>query len=43
MVMVGPIGATTGAVFLWRRSLVVPATMHFLLDAITIVVLPLLS
>jgi membrane protease YdiL (CAAX protease family) len=42
MVTVGVIGAVFGVVFLWRRSLVAPATMHFLLDAIAIVVLPLL-
>ena len=39
---VGTIGAVFGAVYLWRRSLVAPATMHFLLDAIAIVVVPLL-
>lgn len=40
---VGTTGAVFGAVFLWRRSLVAPATMHFLLDAIAIIVVPLLS
>jgi membrane protease YdiL (CAAX protease family) len=41
-VTVGAIGLAFGAVYLWRRSLVAPATMHFLLDAIAIVVVPLL-
>jgi uncharacterized protein len=39
---VGSIGLVWGAVYLWRRSLVAPATMHFLLDAIAIIVVPLL-
>lgn len=39
---VGATGAVWGAVYLWRRSLVAPVTMHFLLDAIAIIVVPLL-
>jgi uncharacterized protein len=42
-VTVGSIGLAWGAVYLWRRSLVAPATMHFLLDAIAILVVPLLG
>ena len=39
---VGVTGAVCGAVYLWRRSLVAPVTMHFLLDAIAIILAPLL-
>jgi membrane protease YdiL (CAAX protease family) len=42
VVTVGVIGVVFGLVYVWRRSLVAPATMHFLLDAIAIVVVPLL-
>jgi uncharacterized protein len=41
-VTVGAMGVVLGAVYLWRRSLVAPATMHFLLDAVAIIVVPLL-
>lgn len=37
---VGATGLVWGAVYLWRRSLVAPVTMHFLLDAIAIVLVP---
>ncbi|MDQ3871166.1 MAG: CPBP family intramembrane metalloprotease [Chloroflexota bacterium] len=43
VVSVGAVGAAFGAVYLWRRSLVAPATMHFLLDLVAIVLLPLLA
>jgi membrane protease YdiL (CAAX protease family) len=38
---VGATGAAWGAVYLWRRSLVAPMTMHFLLDAVAIILVPL--
>lgn len=41
-VTVGTIGAVFGAVYLWRRSLVAPATMHFLLDGVAILLVPLI-
>lgn len=41
-ITVGATGAVWSAVYLWRRSLVAPVTMHFLLDAIAIVLVPLL-
>jgi membrane protease YdiL (CAAX protease family) len=39
---VGAMGIVLGAVYRWRRSLVAPATMHFLLDALAILAVPLL-
>jgi uncharacterized protein len=41
-VTVGTLGLAFGAVYLWRRSLVAPATMHLLLDPIPILLIPLL-
>lgn len=41
-ITVGVTGAVWSAVYLWRRSLVAPVTMHFLLDAVAIVLVPLL-
>jgi membrane protease YdiL (CAAX protease family) len=41
-VTVGTMGVAFGGVYLWRRSLVAPTTMHFLLDLVAIVLLPLL-
>lgn len=38
---VGTVGVAFGVVYLWRRSLVASATMHFLLDAVAIIVVPL--
>ncbi len=38
---IGAIGLGFMAVYLWRRSLVAPMTMHFLLDFLTLVVFPL--
>jgi membrane protease YdiL (CAAX protease family) len=42
VVSVGVMGAVYAGVYLWRRSLVAPMTMHFLQDFIAIVLLPLL-
>jgi uncharacterized protein len=39
---VGATGLAWGAIYLWRRSLIAPVTMHFLLDAVAIVLVPLL-
>ncbi len=40
---VAAIGVVFGAIYRWRGSLVAPAVMHFLLDMIGIVLLPLLG
>jgi membrane protease YdiL (CAAX protease family) len=40
---VGVIGLLFAGVYLWRGSLVAPVVMHFLLDFISIVVLPILG
>ena len=42
VVTVGVVGAAFALVYLWRRNLVAPAVMHFLLDLVGIVVAPLL-
>jgi membrane protease YdiL (CAAX protease family) len=42
VVTVGAMGLVFGLVFLWRKSLVAPMTMHFLQDFLAIVLLPLL-
>jgi uncharacterized protein len=42
VVTVGVVGAALALVYLWRRSLVAPGVMHFLLDLVAIVVAPLL-
>jgi membrane protease YdiL (CAAX protease family) len=42
VVSVGVMGAIFAVVYLWRKSLVAPMTMHFLQDFIAIVLLPLL-
>ena len=41
-ITVGATGAVWSAVYLWRRSLVAPVTMHFMLDAVAIILVPLL-
>lgn len=43
VVTVGAIGAVFAIVYLWRRSLVAPSVMHFLLDFLSIVLLPLIG
>jgi uncharacterized protein len=43
LVTVGVMGAAFAVVYLWRRSLVAPITMHFLQDFLSIVLLPLLG
>ncbi|MCL5961812.1 MAG: CPBP family intramembrane metalloprotease [Chloroflexi bacterium] len=40
---VGLVGIAFAAVYVWRKSLVAPITMHFLLDFVAIVLLPLLG
>ncbi len=42
VVTVGVMGLTFGIVYLWRKSLVAPITMHFLQDFVAIVLVPLL-
>ncbi|HEX5416242.1 MAG TPA: type II CAAX endopeptidase family protein [Chloroflexota bacterium] len=42
VVTVGIMGIILALVYVWRRSLVAPATMHFLQDFLVIIVLPLL-
>jgi membrane protease YdiL (CAAX protease family) len=39
---VGCLGGAFAVVYLWRRSLVAPATMHFLQDFLAIVLIPFL-
>ncbi len=43
VVTVGTIGAILALVYLWRKSLVAPITLHFLIDFAGIVVLPALG
>jgi membrane protease YdiL (CAAX protease family) len=43
VVTVGAMGLAFAVVYLWRRSLAAPMTMHFLQDFIGLIVLPLLS
>jgi membrane protease YdiL (CAAX protease family) len=43
VVTVGVIGLMLAVVYLWRRSLVAPIVMHFLLDFLAIVLVPLLK
>jgi uncharacterized protein len=43
LVTVGLMGAAFAVVYLWRKSLVAPVTMHFLQDFLSIVLLPLLT
>jgi len=43
VVTVGAMGVVFAVIYLWRRSLVAPITMHFLQDFIGIVLLPLLK
>ncbi len=40
---VGVIGLIFAAIYYWRKSLVAPMVMHFLLDGLGIIVVPLLS
>jgi membrane protease YdiL (CAAX protease family) len=42
VITVGLIGVIFGVVYVWRRSLVAPVTMHFLQDFLGIVLVPLL-
>jgi membrane protease YdiL (CAAX protease family) len=42
-VTVGAIGAAFAVVYLWRKSLIAPVVMHFLLDFLGIVLVPLLT
>jgi uncharacterized protein len=43
LVTVGVMGAVFAVIYLWRRSLVAPAVMHFLQDFLSIVLPPLLG
>lgn len=43
VITVGTMGVVFAVVYLWRKSLVAPITMHFLQDFVGIVVLPLLT
>ena len=43
VVTVGTMGLAFALVYVWRRSLVAPAVMHFLQDLLAIVIVPLLS
>jgi uncharacterized protein len=43
VVTVGVTGLMFALVYLWRRSLVAPIVMHFLLDFLAIVLVPLLK
>jgi membrane protease YdiL (CAAX protease family) len=43
VVTVGTMGLIFGLVYVWRKSLVAPMTMHFLQDFLGIVLLPLLT
>ena len=38
---IGVVGLIFGALYVWRRSLVAPIVMHFLLDFLSVVVVPL--
>jgi uncharacterized protein len=42
VVTVGMLGVVYALAFLWRKSLVMPMTLHFLQDLLSIVILPLL-
>ena len=43
VITVGMMGLVFGLVYVWRKSLVVPITMHFLQDFIGIILMPLLG
>ena len=43
VITVGAMGLVFCLVYLWRKSLVAPVTMHFLQDLVTIVIVPLLT
>jgi uncharacterized protein len=43
VVTVGATGVVLGLIYLWRGSLVAPMVMHFLLDLVAIVLVPLLK
>jgi membrane protease YdiL (CAAX protease family) len=43
VVTVGIIGIFFGFVFLWRKSIIAPIVMHFMLDFVSIVLLPMLK
>lgn len=42
VVTVGVLGAVFSLVYIWRKSLIAPITMHFLQDLVSIVLVPLL-
>jgi uncharacterized protein len=43
VVTVGLVGMILGVVYVWRKSIVAPVVMHFLLDFVSIILLPLLK
>lgn len=43
VVSIGVLGVIFSVVYLWRRSLIAPMTMHFLQDFLAIIVVPLLG
>jgi membrane protease YdiL (CAAX protease family) len=43
VVTVGAMGFALALVYLWRRSLAAPITMHFLQDFIAVILAPLLT
>ena len=43
VITVGVLGAVYAAVYLWRKSLVAPITMHFLQDFLGVILIPLLT
>lgn len=43
VITVGVVGLFLGAVYIWRKSLVAPVVMHFLLNFISLIILPLLK
>ncbi|HKK14100.1 MAG TPA: type II CAAX endopeptidase family protein [Gammaproteobacteria bacterium] len=43
LVTVGLMGAVFAMIYLWRRSLVAPMTMHFLQDFVSIMLVPLMA
>ena len=43
VITVGAMGLAFCLVYLWRKSLVAPVTMHFLQDLVAIVIVPFLT
>ena len=43
VVSVAMIGVIFGLIYIWRKSLIAPITMHFLLDFLSIVIVPTLQ